>query len=112
MGQASSKFRRASKADGSEVQLFWYCPGCEQLHAVQINGPKAWTWNGDLDCPTFAPSILVSYRWGEAQIEQRCHTFIRDGLIEFLGDCSHGLAGKTVPLPDLPDRWRDSPPTG
>ncbi|MGC4033677.1 MAG: hypothetical protein QM754_18485 [Tepidisphaeraceae bacterium] len=28
----------------------------------------------------------------------RCHSFVRDGQIEFLGDCTHELAGKTVPL--------------
>src|SRR5436309_254590 len=27
-----------------------------------------------------------------------CHSFVRDGLIEFLGDCTHPLAGRTVPL--------------
>lgn len=32
-----------------------------------------------------------------------CHSFVRDGQIEFLADCTHGLAGQTVPL--LP--WSD-----
>lgn len=27
--------------------------------------------------------------------------FIRDGQIQFLGDCTHALAGKTVPLPEF-----------
>ena len=31
-----------------------------------------------------------------------CHSFVRNGRIEFLGDCTHGLAGKTVDLP----KWR------
>jgi hypothetical protein len=31
-----------------------------------------------------------------------CHYFIRDGKIEFCGDCPHELAGQTVPLPDVP----------
>lgn len=28
-----------------------------------------------------------------------CHSFVRDGQIEFLSDCTHALAGKTVSLP-------------
>ena len=32
-----------------------------------------------------------------------CHTFIRAGQIEFLGDCTHALKGQTIPLPPLPD---------
>jgi len=32
-----------------------------------------------------------------------CHSFIRDGKIQFLGDCTHALAGQTVDLPELPE---------
>jgi len=35
--------------------------------------------------------------------EYRCHSFVRDGRIEFLSDCTHALKGQTVDLPDLPD---------
>jgi hypothetical protein len=28
----------------------------------------------------------------------RCHSFITDGKIEFLSDCTHSLAGQTVEL--------------
>lgn len=31
----------------------------------------------------------------------RCHSFVRAGMIQFLGDCTHKLANHTVPLPDL-----------
>ncbi len=27
-----------------------------------------------------------------------CHSFIRDGTIQFLGDCSHAMVGLTVEL--------------
>lgn len=38
---------------------------------------------------------------------QRCHTFVgcngaQPGEITFLGDCTHALAGKTLPMADLP----------
>ena len=31
----------------------------------------------------------------------RCHSFVREGRIEFLSDCTHALAGQTVELPDF-----------
>lgn len=30
--------------------------------------------------------------------EHICHSFVRDGLIQYLPDCTHHLAGQTVPL--------------
>lgn len=30
-----------------------------------------------------------------------CHSFIKDGMIQFLGDCTHELKGKTVKLPEV-----------
>ncbi len=30
-----------------------------------------------------------------------CHSFVRDGRIEFLGDCTHKLAGQTIELPEV-----------
>ena len=83
--------------------IYW-CPGCETIHAVAINQDKAdngagWDFSGTIDCPTYSPSQLTTY----GETNKRCHTFIRNGMIEFLGDCTHALAGKTVPLPPLPD---------
>ena len=30
-----------------------------------------------------------------------CHSFITDGRIQFLGDCTHELKGQTVELPEV-----------
>jgi hypothetical protein len=86
-------------------QVFW-CPGCKDTHAVNSH-PAAlkWTYNQNPDRPTFRPSILVTYKHlgkpGEGQ-DERCHSVITDGIIDFLPDCTHELAGKAVPLPDWP----------
>lgn len=32
-----------------------------------------------------------------------CHSFIRNGMWEFLGDCAHKLASQTVPMVPVPD---------
>lgn len=90
------------------VQVWFWCPGCEDAHAVQVGGdhpgPK-WTWNSSLDRPTFQPSLLTWQGDREAPTK-RCHSFITDGRIQFLGDCTHGLANQTVDIPPPPDWLR------
>ncbi|WDA11684.1 DUF6527 family protein [Paracoccus marcusii] len=83
------------------------CPGCNGMHAITVEGPNSWGFNGNVDAPTFTPSILV--RCGSAVdpsfIDEPgdpptvCHSFVSDGQIQFLADCTHQLAGQTVPLP-------------
>jgi hypothetical protein len=99
---------------------FW-CPGREEMHVIRVAAPDhpSWTFDGNVDAPTFAPSIKVTYRhpkgytnenpapagYDGPYVEEVCHSFVRSGQIEFLGDCTHALAGKTVALPDLPQEW-------
>lgn len=73
--------------------MFW-CPGCDEAHGCD----KRWTFNGDYERPTFSPSIHVS-----ASGPETCHSFVRDGQIQFLSDSYHALAGQTVELPE----WED-----
>lgn len=103
--------------------LMFRCPGCRSSHVVSVgagDGPR-WEFNGDMERPTFKPSILVRgvrenlteeerrqykdeyARVGLAAMDGkfggRCHSYVTDGFIQFLGDCSHDLKGQTVPLP-------------
>lgn len=83
-----------------DVFVGFHCPGCKGPQQLPISGPKAWGFNNDFDKPTFSPSILT--RWGQPCGETFvCHSFVRDGKIEFLSDCTHALAGKTVDLKDV-----------
>lgn len=88
-----------------EGTTYWVikCPGCRSFFGGSYPKKHIWsekhTFNGDLDSPTFSPSLLTETGDGE----YRCHSFVRDGKIEFLSDCTHSLRGKTVDLPD----WRD-----
>lgn len=117
MGALSSKLR--ATAGG---WAFW-CPGCKDYHSIDRN---RWQWNNDPEKPTFKPSVLVTsghyvqgYDGGGCWCDYNaeliangepttgyectvCHTFITDGMIQFLSDCTHELAGKTIPLPDFP----------
>lgn len=82
-----------------------FCPACECAHKFDA---KRWSFNGDTEKPTFSPSMLVrgSLRAGilsddSDSLYGTCHSFVRDGKIEFLSDCTHAMAGQTVDLPDV-----------
>jgi hypothetical protein len=77
------------------------CPGCERRHHLPVNRHErpSWSWNGDVERPTLSPSILATL--DRPTRSEVCHSFVRDGRIEFLGDCTHALAGKTVDLPEI-----------
>lgn len=92
IGMLSKKLKDA----GCGMLVHW-CDGCGCRHYIDTKDPNGagdvWQWNGDAEKPTFTPSI---------NIVGRCHYFIRDGLVEFMMDSNHHLAGNTVPLPDFP----------
>ncbi len=106
---------RCVQTDAAITIGFW-CPGCQREHSVPIRGPYAWSFNGDREAPTLAPSILVTgtqritddeyaaIMRGEKIVRRpfRCHSFLRGGEILYQSDCTHALAGQRVPLPDIP----------
>lgn len=91
-----TKLAHPSAADPNYA--WFHCPACDEVHAVRT-GPNGWQWNGDRDKPTLTPSVLVT---GRGDPNYRCHSFVTDGRIQFLDDCSHALAGQTVDLPAFP----------
>ena len=111
MSAAGRFLRRTSDGSG-----FW-CPGCDDYHGIFVDSADRrtaqWTFNGNVDAPTFRPSLLVTWRVPPPREpddppDRICHSFITDGRIQFLGDCTHGLAGQTVPLPEWPRvDWSD-----
>lgn len=97
-----------SKVQGSTTVIF-YCPGCQEKHQIDT---ARWEFNGDYDKPTFSPSYLT---WNDPKPDVdpkhdptgkyrngfRCHSFIKNGNIEYQQDCTHNLAGQTVELPEV-----------
>ena len=84
---------------GGEIQGYhFWCPGCGAYHGFHVKGTVTWKFNGDMEKPTFTPSLLID----KSRPERRCHLFLTDGQLRFLGDCWHDLKGTTVPLPDDP----------
>ena len=114
MSQVSPYLRRAQDA-----YAHW-CPGCLEMHRL----PDSWSFNGNVNSPTFTPSfrhsgvkrVIVDGKWAgdwagdwiyDAQgepIPHICHYILTDGVLNFCGDCTHELSGKSVPLPELP-KW-------
>jgi hypothetical protein len=104
----------------SDGMLSFWCKGCNCYHAIPIDSNKthSWTFNGNYDKPTISPSILVktgryrsehtgdcwcTYYQKHPDEEQDfkcsvCHSFITDGKIQYLSDCTHNLVGQTIEL--------------
>lgn len=105
----------------SAGQWTYKCPGCRHTHNLPelAEGQRGWKFNGNVASPTFEPSILMrsghhcdngpkkedcfycketaDEDWG-MDMCVICHHFVKDGLIQFLNDCTHHLAGQTVPM--------------
>lgn len=120
-----SKAKIVVHDDGRFYGIRFGCPGCATIRngvgswvvltvswtpegyvrSQHINERHCWGFNGDLDNPTFTPSVLQ--RWSQWQgegvppKEHVCHSYVRNGRIEFLGDSTHSLAGQTVDLPEI-----------
>ena len=120
MAKISSILRSAQ-----DDRLMFWCPGCDGPHMVGVgpgDGPR-WSWNSDVDKPTFNPSVLVTgmhwvppvtpenaeqFRadpWVQQQAKSICHSFVQEGRMVFLADCTHELAGFTVDIPPFPEGW-------
>jgi hypothetical protein len=119
MGLISPILRGAT--DGG---LIFWCPGCNEGHQVKVGqgaGPR-WGYNGNPQQPTFTPSILIrsghhvpghegDVCWCNWEDKDEfpdlkcvvCHSYVTNGQIQFLGDCTHELAGQTVPIPPWPN---------
>lgn len=96
MGQVSSTLRRGTGA------YFHWCPGCEEMHTL----PDGWSFDGNLETPTFTPSFLHSGYSSHHQ-PRICHYILTNGILNFCTDSTHTLAGKSVALPKLPIELAD-----
>ncbi len=102
MAQVSSKLRRV------EGGYSHWCPGCEEMHRL----PDSWKFDDNLESPTFTPSFKHSgVHWARDvqgnTVPFICHYVLTAGVLNFCSDCTHSLAGKVVPLPDLPREFQD-----
>jgi hypothetical protein len=86
--------------EGSPGVFFHYCPGCKDFHyfhtTYKNRSNASWTFDGNLEQPSFHPSMNIGPSY--------CHYWLRNGKIEFCGDCHHSV--------DLPTFERDDPLLG
>lgn len=89
-------------SEGKPGGFIIFCPACQQSHLFDL---ERWKFNGNFDSPTFTPSMLIyGNKSGKIRVHEgvtyghRCHSFVTDGKIKFLSDCTHGMAGETVDL--------------
>lgn len=83
----------------SDKRWSFRCPneGCG-FHQVD----DGWTFNGDLEKPSFTPSVRCWWTGideGE-RVTETCHFYVTDGKVQFLSDSTHAFAGQTHDLPD------------
>ena len=98
------------------------CPGCKYTHTVPVDGSRGWKLKADesTGLPTLTPSIKETrghyvdkqpqppncptcndkenHEWYNCGC---CHLILTEGQIQFCGDSTHSLAGKTVPMLDF-----------
>ena len=83
---------------GEVVGYSFLCAACTWAdgdplpHLYYVRGSVKWDFDGNLECPTFTPSLKNT---GESEV---CHLFVKAGQIEYCTDCTHALAGQTVPM--------------
>jgi len=79
------------------TQYLYMCLGCGYEHAFALRSEGGYhEFNMDLNNSTVSPSLLE-----RNNPERICHSFIRNGMIQYLNDCHHHLAGKTIELPEI-----------
>lgn len=101
-----------NEAERPYLNVVFWCPGCKLTHPYRIVKPGrseaevraifpngCWTWNGDLEKPTFTPSLLCNASYPQ----YRCHLFVTAGQIRYCDDCHHDLKGKTIDMVPIPD---------
>ena len=90
--------KRARKVKWPEGErLIFFCPGCKDEHSVPLN--KGWTFTGDMTHPTLSPSVHLFIKGNDNIKSYVCHFFLVSGELQYLDDCTHKYAGKTLGLP-------------
>ena len=111
---------KVSKIANQKDEYLFFCPGCKCAHRFFAGGPKVphrpqWEFDGNMENPTISPSISVKGTVPITEDEHRrlmggekikpkkfvCHSYVKDGMIQFLSDCTHELKNQTVALPDI-----------
>ena len=90
----------------------YFCPACKYRHWTRIldsdnEGYTIWDFNGDIDNPTFSPSVKHTTEYGEPHRPDKiCHYYIINSEIRYETDCTHELAGQTIPMIPIEEEYK------
>ncbi len=88
-----AKVEKLKRPNGEFGGYYIFCRACNTGHVFD----SRWSFNGDFENPTFSPSMLVN----KDDPNRRCHSFVKDGKIQYLDDCWHEFKGQTLDLEDV-----------
>jgi hypothetical protein len=78
-----------------------YCPGCNTKHKVFTKLSAGCTqvhkFDGNLEKPTFSPSVLIDYGLDAVNNRRVCHFFVSEGSLNYQ-NCFHIFKNREVPL--------------
>ena len=84
------------------THCFW-CPACKCGHGVSVRAPgPVWVISGPDNAPTIVPSVKVEVMADEGRVRVSCcHLNVTSGMLHYHGDCTHGMAGWTIPMEEF-----------
>ena len=83
---------------GQHHHYHFWCPACRRLHLYNTEGEIRWSFDGNLESPTFKPSL--KYTGGPAGV--KCHLWCKNGVLEYCNDTPHAeFKGKSVPMVEM-----------
>lgn len=95
--ESGTVIHRLRQEDPRHPNLAVWCTACGCAHVFKDKGNKPiWSFDGNMEKPTVTPSLKVT--GGKHGNEFVCHFHVKEGRIEYCGDCTHKLAGKVLPL--------------
>jgi hypothetical protein len=122
MGQLGPFLRVVAEAEDPRRGHSHWCPACQEMHWI----PGSWSFDGNAWSPTFTPSVKITGKHREIKdgewtgeyvrdaqgnaLDHCCHYIVTRGQINFCRDCTHELAGTTVPMTQLADVGMADPP--
>lgn len=90
------------KDEQGSYWLIW-CVACKCGHNIPT--PR-WSFDNNLESPTFTPSVRLSYRDPDTGVEKtHCHFNVTNGQIVYHGDCPHSMTGRTIPMVEIPSDY-------
>lgn len=100
----------AGPNDDLYAYVFW-CPACRELHPFHVNAAytntgTAWQFDGNMEAPTFSPSLRVlglGKPGDTTAARTKCHLFVKAGRIQYCNDCPHELKGQTIDMVPIPE---------